>query len=110
MTVTVTVLTVIFAVLAIRSALVAYRITRWAFQPPRDSFTLLVAALVDIFAIVAFVTAIAGINAVLVLALSVRLIPIPIPTLLLIGVLLLASGANELTRLWLRQNADGDVP
>src|SRR5689334_4425618 len=81
---------------------VAVEIHHYAWPEPRISLLVLFSKLVTTLAILSVVLAVVSLNAVVFLVTGIRIIPTPIPTVILVGALLLASGANGLVWVYLR--------
>ena len=75
---------------------------RYAWVRPRLPLLVLFSRLVLILALVSVIVGIAAFNGAVFLLTGIRLIPTPIPTLALVGTLIVVSLANVLVYLYLR--------
>lgn len=97
------VLTLIFLAAIPLNVWVAAEIHRAAWPQPRIDLLVAFSRIVTALAIVTTVLGLLSVNAVVFLTTGLRLIPSPIPTVLLVGALLLASTANVLVWRYLRK-------
>ena len=80
----------------------AIEVFRYAWVRPRLPLLVLFSRLVVILALVSLIVGIAAVNGAVFLLTGVRLIPTPVPTLALVGTLIVVSFANVLVYLYLR--------